>query len=188
MKRIGSLLLYGFLTWFAALAVSMAVYPLKKSQDPLFETVMTLTLAALAVLATLAHFHRVRRFYLLEGFLLGASLFLVNVVLDLPLFMFGPMAMPVSSYLGDIGLTYLVYPIVTVGSSILLSAGVARARSELLAATAPADVAGEVEPVPESEATASPAVETTAAATGSPEVAAEVKPESEEAAVGLPVG
>ena len=117
MKRISVLLLYGYLTWFAALAISMAIYPLKKSGDPLFETVMTLTVVGLAMLATLAYFRRVRRFHLLEGLSLGAALLLVNLVLDLPLFLFGPMARSLMSYLGDVGLTYFVYPIVTVGSS-----------------------------------------------------------------------
>ncbi len=133
MKRIGRLLLYGFVTWFVGLAVSMAVFPLRKSGDPLFETVMTLTVTSLAVLATMVHFRRVRRFYAMEGIALGAALLLVNLVLDLPLFLFGPLARPLTSYLGDIGLTYLVYPIVTVGSSIMLSTGVARGRAQALA-------------------------------------------------------
>ena len=178
MKRISVLLLYGFLTWFAALAISMAIYPLKKSGDPLFETVMTLTVVGLAVLATLAYFRRVRRFYLLEGLSLGAALLLVNLVLDLPLFLFGPMARSLMSYLGDVGLTYFVYPIVTVGSSVLLSAGVARAREEAQAAlAAPADIAQAAGP-----ATASPVA--------APLVvggAAEPQPATAQAAADLPV-
>ncbi len=146
MKRIGRLLLYGFATWFVGLAVSMAVFPLRKSGDPLFETVMTLTVTSLAVLATMVHFRRVRRFYVVEGVALGAVLLLVNLLLDLPLFLFGPLARPLTSYLGDIGLTYLVYPIVTVGSSIMLSTGVARGRAEALAAADEESMLAEGEP------------------------------------------
>ncbi len=119
MRHLGRLLVYGFATWVIALAISFMIYPLKQAGDPLFETVMTLVLTALAVSATGLRFRRLEGGYVREGLFLGVVLLLVNVVLDLPLFLYGPMARPLGSYMRDIGYTYLVDPIVTVGTALL---------------------------------------------------------------------
>ncbi len=143
MRHLGRLLGYGLATWIVALAISMLMFPLKRAGDPLFETVMTLVLAALAVVATGLHFRRLDAGFVREGVLLGCALLLVNVVLDLPLFLAGPMARPLMSYLEDIGFTYLLYPIVTVGTGMLA----AHVRQAAVAASAAA-AAPEPEAVP----------------------------------------
>ncbi len=121
MRHLGRLLGYGLATCVVALAISMLLFPLKRAGNPLFETVMTLVLTALAVLVTGMHFRRVEAGFLREGVLLGGALLLVNLLLDLPLFLAGPMARPLMSYLEDIGYTYLVYPIVTIGTGMLVA-------------------------------------------------------------------
>ncbi len=138
MRHLGRLLGYGFATWIVALAISMLMFPLKQAGNPLFETVMTLVLTALAVVVTGLDLRRLSAGFVREGVLLGGALLLVNLVLDLPLFLAGPMARPLMSYLEDIGFTYLLYPIVTVGTGVL-GAHVRKAA----AATSP------VEPAPE---------------------------------------
>ncbi len=146
MRHLGRLLGYGFATWVIALAISFVIYPLKQAGDPLFETVMTLVLATLAVTATGLRFRRLEGGYVREGIFLGGVLLLVNVALDLPLFLFGPMARPLASYMRDIGYTYLVYPIVAIGTAWLVAHV---RRSALVAAAAPA---GEAAPEPEAHA------------------------------------
>jgi hypothetical protein len=42
------------------------------------------------------------------------------VVIDLFFFMWGPMKMPFINYMEDIGFTYLVFPIVTIGFGYML--------------------------------------------------------------------
>jgi hypothetical protein len=44
----------------------------------------------------------------------------INLILDLLLFMEGPMKMPFVDYIVDIGLTYLLIPIITAGFGYLL--------------------------------------------------------------------
>jgi len=44
----------------------------------------------------------------------------MSVVIDLFMFMWGPMKKTFPDYMTDIGLTYLIYPIVTVGFGLIL--------------------------------------------------------------------
>jgi len=50
-----------------------------------------------------------------EGVMLGALWLALNVVIDLPLMLTGPMKMTLLEYAADIGLTYLIIPTVTIG-------------------------------------------------------------------------
>ncbi len=149
MRHLGRLLGYGFATWVIALAISFLIYPLKQAGDPLFETVMTLVLTALAVAATGVRFRGLEGGYIREGIFLGGVLLLVNVALDLPLFLFGPMARPLGSYMRDIGYTYLVYPIVTIGTAMLVT----HVRRVTLVAQAPPEGAADPEPAEAGHAT-----------------------------------
>jgi hypothetical protein len=47
---------------------------------------------------------------------LGLVWLAINLLLDLPLFSYGPMRMSLGDYLADVGLTYLILPAVTVGA------------------------------------------------------------------------
>jgi len=58
--------------------------------------------------------------FLKEGVLLGLVWFIIGIVLDLLLFMEGPMKMSFADYMMDIGLTYLIIPIVSFGFGYLL--------------------------------------------------------------------
>ena len=46
---------------------------------------------------------------------MGAIWLIMNWLLDWPLFSIGPMRMSMVNYIADIGLTYLMLPIITVG-------------------------------------------------------------------------
>jgi hypothetical protein len=45
---------------------------------------------------------------------------LISIVIDLFMFMWGPMKMSIGDYMADIGLTYLIIPAITVGAGFLL--------------------------------------------------------------------
>jgi len=106
---------YGFLVWLLTLLVSMALFPLKRSWPVLFDSIMPVALALCAVIFANRYFHRCAASSLREGLLLGAIWLVMNWLLDWPLFSNGPMRMSMVNYIADIGLTYLMLPIITVG-------------------------------------------------------------------------
>jgi uncharacterized membrane protein YpjA len=106
---------YGFLVWLFTLMVSMAAFPLKRSWSVLFDSVMAVALALSAVIFANRYFERCAVSSLREGAELGAIWLVLNWLLDWPLFSYGPMRMSMLNYLADIGLTYLMLPIITVG-------------------------------------------------------------------------
>ena len=120
MKRIWKIVLYGFLTWLIPFVVSIVIFPFHDSQRPLFESIMPVVLAACAVAFGILYLRRADAAYLREGIVIGAAWLVINLVIDLPLFSAGPMAMPLADYVKDIGLTYLIIPAVTVGMGYLL--------------------------------------------------------------------
>jgi hypothetical protein len=121
MNKYLKIVLFGFLTWAIAFAISFVVFPFKASDRGLFESVMAVTVAALAALFAILYLRAVKTSFLKEGVLIGGVWFLVNLVIDLFLFLPpSPMQMSLGAYMTDIGLTYLIYPIVTIGLGYLL--------------------------------------------------------------------
>jgi len=113
-------LLLGLLSWLIPFLVSFAAFPLKKSNAPLFSTVMTLVVLLTAG-ALLDVYFRERVPLVSEAVLVGALWFLINLVLDYPMFAFGPMKMDVGKYYSEIGLTYLIFPMFALGAARLVA-------------------------------------------------------------------
>jgi predicted ABC-type exoprotein transport system permease subunit len=113
-------LLYGFLIWLFVFGVAFVIFPLREMWRSLFESIMPVAI----VLATTAFSHlylkdrneRVIREAVIVGFVWLA----VNLAVDIPLMMTGPMQMPLVEYMADIGVTYLMIP------AIAISMGIAR--------------------------------------------------------------
>lgn len=120
MKSVKFALLYGFLLWLIPFFVAIIIYPLKEAKSPLFETIMPITLTLLVVIFSIVYFKRVDGNYLSESIKLGVLWFVISILIDLLMFMWGPMKMTFAAYMGDIGLTYLIYPMVTIGFGYLL--------------------------------------------------------------------
>ena len=114
--------LYGFLLWLIPFAVSFPIFPLKTSGNPFFETIMAVVLTACAVVFANLYFKKVETNFVKEGVAVGIIWFVIGVVLDLLLFMWGPMKMTFAAYMMDIGLTYLIYPTVSIGFGCLKKA------------------------------------------------------------------
>jgi hypothetical protein len=121
MKKYCKLFGLSFLAWLCVFLLSVLLSPLKKSADPLFETIMPLILATICIFAVFLWFKKADGHFIREGILLGSFLFAVNILFDLLLFLWGPMQMTFAAYMNDIGFTYLIYPIITVGFSVFLN-------------------------------------------------------------------
>lgn len=111
LNRIGKVLLYGFLLWLTVFAGSFFIFPIKESNPLFFETLISLILAAATVLYGYIYF-RNERISLKSCLIVGFGWALLNIAIDLPLFSYGPMKKELIDYMTDIGLTYLMIPII----------------------------------------------------------------------------
>ena len=66
------------------------------------------------------YFKKVEVHFLKEGFGVGLVWFAISIAIDLLMFMWGPMKMTFADYMMDIGLTYLMIPIITVGFGLFI--------------------------------------------------------------------
>ena len=119
MKSLKRALLYGILIWLIPFIVSFFIYPIKISLPALFESIMPIIITISVVAFSNLYFKRVGEAFLREGVLLGIIWFVISLVLDLLMFIEGPMKMIFSDYMIDIGLTYLIIPVITIGSGQL---------------------------------------------------------------------
>ncbi len=116
MTSMGKALLFGFLVWLVTFAVAFAISPIHESSRPLFESIMPVATAIIVVPLGVVYFRRIRRRFMREGLRLGLLWVLMCVAIDAPLRLLGwPMYMTVPEYLADIGVAYLMIPVITVG-------------------------------------------------------------------------
>ncbi len=122
IRPVKSVVLSGFFVWLVPFVVSFLIFPLRTSQRPLFESVMPVVVTLCAVAFSVAFFSRSNENPLRQGMVLGVCWLLISIVLDLVLFMEGPMKMALPDYIMDIGVTYLIIPTVTIGVGYVLHA------------------------------------------------------------------
>ncbi len=120
MKSTKRALLYGFLLWLIPFIVAFLVFPFRESERPLFETIMAVTVTVAVVMLSVLYFGKMEGGFLKEAVRIGILWFFISIVIDLLMFMWGPMKMTFLNYMYDIGFTYLIYPTVTVGFGYLL--------------------------------------------------------------------
>lgn len=120
MKTYSKVLLFGFLLWLTVFLTSFLIYPIKQSNPTFFETLITITLTFFTILFTVLYFKKVHGRCIKCALTTGITWFLINVAIDLCLFSWGPMKMTFVAYVEDIGLAYLVIPIITIGVGYLL--------------------------------------------------------------------
>jgi hypothetical protein len=111
-------LLLGFLSWAIPFVVSFAVFPVKRANAPLFSTVMTLVVLMTAGVL-LGFYFRDRAVSVREAVLVSTLWLAVSLVLDYPMFAYGPMKMTAGSYYSEIGLSYLIFPVFALGAARL---------------------------------------------------------------------
>ncbi len=120
MKRNTKIILYGFLLWFIVFIISIAIYPLHESSRPFFESIMPVAITGFTIVFSILYFKDIRENLIKEGVMVGIIWLAINIIFDLFLFMEGPMKMSPADYLMDIGLTYLIIPIITIGFAFIL--------------------------------------------------------------------
>jgi len=100
----------GLLSWLIPFVAGFAAFPLKKTNAPLFSTVMYLVVLITA--GVLLHLYfRKRSVSVREAGLVGILWMAINLILDYPMFAFGPMKMTPLGYYSEIGLVYLTFPV-----------------------------------------------------------------------------
>lgn len=116
MNRYLKIILFGFLVWLIPFGISFFMYPLKTAGNPLFESVMPVIITIITVVLAGNYLKNAEEDLLREGALIGVVWFLISVIIDLFLFLPpSPMQMSITSYFMDIGITYLIIPIITMG-------------------------------------------------------------------------
>jgi len=120
MRSIKSALFHGFLVWLIPFIFGFLLFPIHESDRILFESIMPVVVTISAVLFAFLYLKKQKSNYFKEGILLGITWFIINIAIDLLLFMWGPMKMTFLAYMSDIGLTYLIIPIITIGIGALI--------------------------------------------------------------------
>jgi hypothetical protein len=106
---------YGVLVWLVPFVVAFAAVGLKDSWRSLFESIMAVTVAAVVVPLALWYFRRVPQPTAREGVLLGLVWLAISVLIDLPLMLSPPISYSPQEYVADVGVTYLMIPVITGG-------------------------------------------------------------------------
>ena len=110
--------LLGLLSWLIPFVISFLIFPLKKLNAPLFETLMGLVVLLTAA-ALLKVYFSDRPATIREALNTGALWFAMNLMFDYPMFAYGPMQMTPAAYYSEIGLTYLTFPAFAYGAARL---------------------------------------------------------------------
>ncbi len=122
MTSLRSAVAYGVLVWLCTFAVAFVVFPLREPSRPLFESIMPVALAAAVAGLAVRYFRSVRAGFVAEALRLGLLWLVISLAIDAPLMLLGgPMHMTLGEYLADIGLTYLLIPIITVAIGTALA-------------------------------------------------------------------
>ncbi|MFZ0960832.1 MAG: hypothetical protein WAO35_07990 [Terriglobia bacterium] len=111
-------LLLGFASWLIPFVISFLIFPLKKSNAPLFQTLMALIVLITAGALFKLYFRR-RTVPVHEALIVGLLWLAVNLIMDYPMFAYGPMKMKALTYYSEIGLDYLTYPAFAFWASLL---------------------------------------------------------------------
>jgi len=119
MRSWKQAILYGVLVWALTFVGSLLLFPLKRSSQVLFDSLIPIVLTTVTVVFTNRYLGACKRAYVKEGLGLGLLWVAINWLCDLPFFSTGPMRMSFVNYMADIGLTYLLIPAITLGGGRL---------------------------------------------------------------------
>jgi hypothetical protein len=120
MHALPKALLYAFMGWLIPFIAASVMYPLRAQGHPLFETVMPLSMALCGVFFSLLYLGAIGEAFAREGVILGVLCFLVGAGLELIFSVLQTSPRSLAGFLTDRGLIYLMYPIVIVGTGLIL--------------------------------------------------------------------
>lgn len=112
--RNARLWLYGFFVWLVPFVVALALSGVKATNRLLFESIMPVVLTLTVVVFLSLDFQTIAGGYLRRGLRAGLVWLGISIVLDLALFSSGPVRMSFLDYMMDIGLTYVIIPILAI--------------------------------------------------------------------------
>jgi hypothetical protein len=116
--------LYGVTVWLVPFVVAFLIFPLRESNRPLFESIMPVAIALVVVVLAVSQVRRAGRASVRDGVLLGVLWLVISTAIDAPLMLLGgPMRMTIGQYVADIGVTYLMIPIITTGIATAAARG-----------------------------------------------------------------
>ena len=122
MNKYNRLVGFGFLIWLIPFLVSFVIFPLRNTNRPLFESIMSVVLVLTVMIISVLYFKKIEKESLKEGLIAGVLWFVLSLVIDLMLFLpASPMQMSFSDYMMDIGLTYLIILMIPIGIGALVS-------------------------------------------------------------------
>mgnify|MGYP006919316439 CR=1 FL=1 len=116
MKTFKKVLVYGFFIWLIPFIISFAIFPLRGSNRALFESIMPVVIAICAVIFTALSFKFIDLKFVRNGAIYGFSWMLISIALDLIVFLREPMNMSLYEYFIDIGIAYLIIPVIAIGT------------------------------------------------------------------------
>lgn len=110
---------FGFLVWLIPFAVAFALFPIHESDRIFFESIMPIAVVLASVIFAVLYGKQTKGVVFEEWVRLGILWFVITVAVDLLMFSWGPMKMPLVNYVKDIGFTYLMIPVITAGFGYL---------------------------------------------------------------------
>ncbi len=120
MPNLRKILTYGFLIWLIPFVVSILIFGIHDTNRPLFESIMPNAVVISVVIFSILLFKELTGNFVQETLKVGLIWFALSIGIDLLMFMWGPMKMGFVDYMYDIGITYLLIPIIAVGFGYLL--------------------------------------------------------------------
>jgi len=120
MNKKWTVFLHGFLLWLTVFIGAMLIYPIKKNDPIFFETLIAIILVGFTVFFANLYLKKVSTEVTKTAVIVGVVWMAISIAIDLLMFTRGPMKMPISDYFKDIGLTYLIIPIITYGIAVQL--------------------------------------------------------------------
>ncbi|HML06355.1 MAG TPA: hypothetical protein VK426_11315 [Methanobacterium sp.] len=116
MNKNLKIILFGFLVWLIPFLVAFVIFPLRASMRPLFESIMPLTLTIVVVILAYYYLKNIKANFVKESVIIGFTWFIIDIAIDLVMFLpASPMQMSLGDYMMDIGLTYVMIPVITIG-------------------------------------------------------------------------
>ena len=110
-KEIG----FAVAAWIIPLVISICIYRLKQSSEPLFNAMMGIVLSGTIVSLALWYLRLAPTGPVKQGIKIGLLWMAASWLLDSLIFSHGPMQMTLNQYVTEIGAGYFEIPIITVG-------------------------------------------------------------------------
>jgi hypothetical protein len=121
MNKYLKLCLFGFLIWLIPFLVSFLISSLRETNRPLFESIMPIILTVTTIVFSILYLKKIKENQVNESILAGLIWFCISIIIDLIMFLpESPMQMTFIDYIMDIGITYLIIPIVAIGLGYMM--------------------------------------------------------------------